>query len=168
MLLIVSGAPPVLFSVIVDAALVVPTAWVANTTDAGLRLAAGGVVAVPDRLTACGLPAALSVTVMAADRAPAAVGVKVTLIVHDAFTARLLPHVVVRAKSPALVPVTVMLVIVSEPVPVLVSVTVDAALVVLITWLAKVRVVGARLTAGVAVTPLPPSATDCGLPVALS
>src|SRR5579864_3102314 len=59
-----------------------------------------------------------------------------------------------------------MLVMVSAPVPELVSVTVWAALVVFRFWLPKLRVVGAMLM--LAGTPAPDRATVCGLPVALS
>ena len=57
----------------------------------------------------------------------------------------------------------------SKAVPVLVSVTVCAALGVLSCWLANVRVVADKLTAGAAaVVPLPVRLTVWGLPVALS
>src|SRR5712692_2717892 len=57
----------------------------------------------------------------------------------------------------------------SAALPVLVSVTVCAALVVLIVWLANVRLAGDRLTAGAAVeVPVPVRPTECGLPLALS
>ena len=166
MLLIVSDAPPVLLSVTVDAALVVPTAWFANGRDVGLTVAMGLDVPVPDRLTACGLPAALSVMLIAAARVPVAAGVNVTLIVHDALAARLLPHVVVSAKSPAFVPVTAMLLIVNGAVPVLLSVTAEAVLVVPICWFPNVTDAGLRLTTGL--VPLPDRLTPCGLPAALS
>ena len=59
-----------------------------------MRLAVAGVswtltpdAPVPVRLICWGLPTALSVIVMLPDCAPVAVGVKVTLIVHEAFTA---------------------------------------------------------------------------------
>ena len=42
----------------------------------------------------------MSVTVTAPVRNPVAVGVKVTLIVHDALAARLVPQVLVSEKSP--------------------------------------------------------------------
>ncbi len=63
---------------------------------------------VPERLTVCGLPLALSVMLTEAVRVPVAEGVKVTLIVQLAPAATELPHVLVCAKSPALVPVTAM------------------------------------------------------------
>jgi hypothetical protein len=43
---------------------------------------------------------ALSLTVSEPVREPVAVGVKVTLIVHDALAARLVPQVLVSEKSP--------------------------------------------------------------------
>src|SRR5580700_10316684 len=43
-----------------------------------------GLTPVPVRLTDCGLPAALSAIVTAPVRVPAAVGVKVTVMVHPA------------------------------------------------------------------------------------
>ena len=65
-----------------------------------------------------------------ADLAPVAVGLNVTLMVQLAAAARLEPQVFVCAKSPLLLPVTVMLVKVNEAVPVFLSVIVLAALVV--------------------------------------
>ena len=65
---------------------------------------------MPVRVTDWGLPAALSVILIEAVRLPEAVGVNVTLIVQVAFAATTLPQVLVWAKSPALVPVTEMLV----------------------------------------------------------
>ena len=73
---------------------------------------------VPVRLAVRGLPVALSVMVTVALRVPAAVGLKVTLMVQLAPTARLVPQVLVEAKSPLLVPVTATLLIASaEPLP---------------------------------------------------
>jgi hypothetical protein len=62
-------------------------------------------------------------------RVPEAEGVKVTLIVQLAPAATELPHVLVCAKSPALVPVTAMLVMLKVALPVLRRVTVRAVLV---------------------------------------
>ena len=58
-------------------------------------------VPVPLRLTVCVLPATpllLSVIVSVPRSAPVAVGVKVTLIVHDPLTARLVPQLFVWLK----------------------------------------------------------------------
>ncbi len=49
-------------------------------------------VPAPERATVCGLPVALSVIVTIADRAPTAVGVKVTMIVQFAPAATLVPQ----------------------------------------------------------------------------
>ena len=54
---------------------------------------------VPVRVITCGDPAALSVTETTPVRLPVTVGVKVTEIVQLAPAARLLPHVLVSAKS---------------------------------------------------------------------
>jgi hypothetical protein len=67
----------------------------------------------------------------AAVRVPEAEGVKVTLIVQLAPAATELPHALVCAKSPALVPVTAMLVMFKVALPVLRRVTVRAVLVIL-------------------------------------
>ena len=75
----------------------------------------------------------MSVIVTLALRLPPAVGVKVTLMVQLAPAAsvlELLGQVLVWEKSPLLVPLRPILLIVKAPVPLLVSVTVWAALVV--------------------------------------
>jgi len=71
-------------------------------------------------------------------RLPGAPGVNVTLAVHIASGATEFPHVLVTEKSPAFVPDTTMLVMVKVAVPVLVRLTVCAALVVPTDWLVKV------------------------------
>src|ERR1700686_2606126 len=81
---------------------------------------------VPVREMMCGLPVALSVMVMAPVLVPVAVGVKVTVMVQLAAAATDVPQVLVWAYCA----LAAMLVIVSAPVPPLVSVTVCAALVV--------------------------------------
>jgi len=81
---------------------------------------------VPARLTVCGLPVALSVMVIVPGRLPVAVGVNVTLMVQLAPAATELPQVLVWAYCA----LAAMLVTLSAAVPVLVSVTVCAALVV--------------------------------------
>jgi hypothetical protein len=123
---IINGALPVLASVIVCAALVVPTAWdVANVTLAGERLAMGAVLPVPFSEITCGLLPALSTKVTEPTALPAAVGVNVMLIVQIPPAARDAPQVLVCAKGA----VGVIEVRVRGAVPVLVSVTVCAALV---------------------------------------
>ena len=61
---------------------------------------------------------------------------------------------------------TVVLLIVSDPFPVFVSVTVWVGLVVPTTWTAKLRLVGESITAGCVPTPV--RERLCGLEVALS
>ena len=84
---------------------------------------------VPVREMMCGLPVALSVMVMAPVLVPVAVGVKVTEMVQLAPAAMKTPQLVVCAKSP----LGTMLVMSSDALPVFVSVTVCAELVVFIT-----------------------------------
>src|SRR5437588_5051440 len=81
---------------------------------------------VPLRLTVCGLPVTLSVTLKLPVHVPDAVGVNVTLMLQFPPAASEPPHVLVAAKSP----LATMLVIVSAALPVFDSVTVCAALVV--------------------------------------
>ena len=108
--------------------------------------------------TCCGLVGSEFVTRKVAVRVPPAVGVKVTLIVQPAPAAKVEPQVVVRAKSPAFVPVKEVTIEVRLVVPMLLRVTTWAELVVPATWSLKVKPVGLR------VTPVP----VCGLPEALS
>jgi hypothetical protein len=68
-------APPLFVRVIVCAVLLVFTVWLPKGRLVGDRLAA---VPTPVRTTVCGLPAALSLTLIEDLRGPAAVGVKVT------------------------------------------------------------------------------------------
>ena len=84
------------------------------------------VMPVPLRLELCGLPGAFEVTVTEPLRAPATVGVNVTLMVQLADAASVAPHVLVCAKSPD----ATILAILSTPVPVFCSVSACAGLVV--------------------------------------
>ena len=81
--LITRGAVPGFDTVIWLATLVVFTSWPGNVRGLGLRLIPGS-VPVPERLTTCGLPVALSVIVNVPLMAPVVVGVNVTLIVQVA------------------------------------------------------------------------------------
>src|SRR5438094_9449312 len=106
MLAIVSAELPLLVRVTAWAALVVFTCWFPNETEVGERLTPG-VVPAPLKLAVCGLPAALSATLRVPLRAPAAVGVNVTLMVQLVLAARvegLKGQVLVWPKSPLLVP----------------------------------------------------------------
>jgi hypothetical protein len=112
---------PVLVSLIVWAELVVPTVWLAKVKLVGERLTAGvNTTPVPLSVTACGLAGALSLTEIAPVRVPDAVGAKRTEMLQLALAARLEPQLLVCEKSP----VAAMLLMESEPDPVLVSVTV--------------------------------------------
>jgi hypothetical protein len=101
----------------------VATAWLPKERLVGETLTAG-VVPVPERLTVCGLPVALSEMLTAAVRAPVAAGVKVTLIEQLPLAATELPQVLVWAKSPALVPASAKPVIFKAALPVLLRVIV--------------------------------------------
>jgi hypothetical protein len=90
----------------------------------------------------------LSAMDTSAVRVPLAVGLRLTLIVHLAPTARLLPHVLLWVKSRGSVPVMPMLVMVIVALPVLVAVTVFAVLVVSTSWVGKLRLVGDRVHMG--------------------
>ena len=79
---------------------------------------------MPARLIACGLPAALSVTLTEAEREPEVVGAKVTLIVQLPPAATGLPQVLLWAKSPEFGPAKPTELTVSVEFPVLFTVTV--------------------------------------------
>jgi hypothetical protein len=116
----------------------------------------------------CGLPAALSVMVTAAARAPAPVGVNVTEIVQvPLLAATELPQVLLCAKSPLFAPVTAMLVMVSGPFPELVNVTDCGELAAPNACVANVMLVLERFTTGDA-APVPLRVIACGDPAALS
>jgi hypothetical protein len=103
--------------------LAVPTTWLAKVRLVGEMLTAGA-VPVPERLTLCGLPVALSARVRDAVRVPLAAGVKVTLIVQLAPAATEPPQLLVWTKSLALVPVTARLEMLKAALPELVRVTI--------------------------------------------
>ena len=96
--------PFVGFTVIVTGVLTAPCATVTVVGAAPSVKSGGGLVPFPVRLTVCGLPPALSVTVKVPVRAPATVGVNVTLIVQLAPAASVAGQavvpVLVSAKSP--------------------------------------------------------------------
>jgi hypothetical protein len=103
-----------------------------------------------------GLFTALLVTVTAPVRAPAAVGVKVTLIVQLAPTARVVPQLFVCAKSP----LAVIELIVALVVPLFDSVVDCDAVVEPTTVEANARLAGLALSAGPGAVPVPLSATE--------
>lgn len=124
---IVKVVVPTLVRVTVSAGLVVPIVTEPKFSLGGESFA---VVAIPLSGTFCGLPAALSVMLSADVRVPLAVGLNVTLMVQLAPAVNELPQVWVCAKSPPFVPVIAIPLIVKVVVPVFLSVTVLAALVV--------------------------------------
>jgi hypothetical protein len=97
-------------------------------------------------------------------RLPLPRGANFTLMVQLLPDAREEPQVLVCVKSPELVPVNEMELIVRVAGPTFVRVTVLAALVVPTSWSEKLRLVGLTVT----MVPVPLSATVCGLPKALS
>jgi hypothetical protein len=97
MLLMVRGPSPLLVSVTGLGALVVPSVWFPKLRLVGDMLTAGMPVPVPERATARGLPAALSVTVIAPVLVPCAVGVNVTFMVQEAAAAKGLAQLLVCA-----------------------------------------------------------------------
>jgi hypothetical protein len=111
----------------------------------GFRVAIGP-IPVPVRFTCCGLPPALSVMFMVAERFPLAVGVKVTLKVQLAPTATVVPQSLVCAKSLGFGPAMAILVMTNVDWPVFVSVVVCAALVEPIGGLPKESLFGDRVT----------------------
>src|SRR5439155_373063 len=166
--LIVKAAAPVFVSVTVIGALVVASSWLPKSRLVGANPTPGA-VPFPLSVMICGLPPALSASDSVPVRAPEAVGVKVTLMVRseerrvgEERGGRALAPVLVAEKSPE----GANELIVKAAVPVFVSVTVIAVLVVASSWLPKPRLVGANALRGVVSFPL--SVMICGLPPALS
>jgi hypothetical protein len=120
---------PVLVRVTVWELLVVPTNWGEKVN--GADKLTTGAVPVPLKLTICGLLLALSVNVRLPERLPLAVGVNVTLITQLLLAATGAPVMqVVPLPTTAKSPVAAMLVKVKDAVPLLLTVTALAALVV--------------------------------------
>src|SRR5712692_4206440 len=144
--LMVSTVVPTLVMVTLLGALVVPTFWLPKLRLVGTSFTS---VPVPVRPSDWGFGgAALSAIDTAAIRLPVAVGLKLALMVHLAPTARLVPHVLLWVKSPGLVPVMPMLVMLIVALPVLVTVALFGALAVPSSWVGKVRLAGDTLHMG--------------------
>src|SRR6187551_2504888 len=120
---------------------------------------------VPESATVCGLLGASSAKESEALRAPVALGLNVTLTVQVALTATVAPVQVsaLLAKSPAFVPVRETEVTCRLVLPLLVTVTDWATLVVPVPWLPKLRLGGLKLAPEASATPVPLRATVCGL-----
>ena len=102
----------------------------------------------PERLTVWGLPGALSLIANVEIRDPVAEAVKVTLMVQEVVGARLVPQLLVCAKSPELPLDIAIELMFSCTLPVFVRVTGTALLVVPVGTLPKLMLVGLRLTTG--------------------
>src|SRR5207249_2219353 len=129
--------PPVLDSVTALVELVL-TRWSPNDREVGETEPEAGATPVPLRPTPCGLPAALSATLRVPLRAPAAVGLNVTLMAQLALAARvdgLKGQLLVWENGRASCRERVGLAVGNAELQVKVSVTVGAALVVFTGWL---------------------------------
>jgi hypothetical protein len=158
---IASVPAPVLVSVTTCADDVVPTSRDANVRVEGESDTPGASpTPVPERLTACGLPDALLVTVIAPVLVPPALGLNVTLIEQERPAATDVPQSFDCAKSPE----AAMPEMASDALPVLVSVKTCAAEVVPTSREAKFSAEGESPTPGAMATPVPASETLCGLP----
>jgi len=145
------AAVPVLVMVRVWAGLVAPTFWETKLRLGAERVTAGeGAPPVPFRVTDWGEAGALSENKTFVVRRPAAVGVNVTVTVHVAPTARVEAQVLVKLKSPGLLPLRVMEERVMGSTPLLVRVMGFGVLAVPTGWPPKVRVVGEKEVVGVA------------------
>jgi hypothetical protein len=161
--LMVRALVPVLVRVTVCGGLVVPTVWLANGRVVGDRLTKP-VVPVPFSATFWGLVGSASLIQRVAERVPPSVGVNVTVTVQLPPAGTLEPQVLVWLKSPGLVPVNVMELMVST-LPELVRVTILEELVFPTPTLPKFSERGVTDTA---VLPEPARLTLCGLLEALS
>lgn len=158
MLVRLKTAPPVLVSLMVCTALVLPSAVAGKLIVVGLSATTGTANPVPLKLTVLGLLLASLVMTTLPLKGPTAVGAKVTLMLQLADGASVAPQEVILAKSP----VAVMLLMFSTAPPVLLRVMAWAALEVPCFWLAKFLLVALRLSR--APWPMPVRAIVCGLP----
>lgn len=124
-------------------------------------------VPVPERLTSCGLPTPLSVSVTDAVKDPEEEGSNSTLMVQVPCSPKLVPQLLPSIKQLGLAPASEIPEMLSVAVPVFFTVMLFAELVVPVVWLPKARLLAERLTRGLAI-PVPERSTDCGLPLALS
>ncbi len=151
------------------AALLAPGVTVPKENEVGVKVMPpliGPEPPVPDRLTNCGLPAALSVTVRWPVKAPVVMGLKVRLMLQCAPAAREAPQLLEAAK----LALAAMPEIFRPAVPALVSVTVWIGLVDPAVTLPNESDVGDRLAFGAAVVeaPVPLRLTVCDPPPELS
>ena len=137
-LLTIRTPRPVLVSFTDLALLVVNTTWVEKVRLVGENVTAGNTPTAVNG-SVCGLPGTLSVMLTAAVLVPVAEGVKVTVMSQLPPAGTDVPQLFVSAKFPLFVPVTLMDVIVSLPLPVLVKVETCGGLVMPTVWLPKFR-----------------------------
>jgi hypothetical protein len=128
-LLMTSKPEPVLVTFTITGELAVPTSCAAKPMFEGATETPGN-APTPVKGTRCGLPGALSTTLMDAVRLPGAVGLSVTLRLQALPLSRDGGQLLVCLKSVALGPVRLMFEIPSGPSPVFDTVTVCAALVI--------------------------------------
>ena len=160
---IAKAALPELVKVTACGPLVLATTSPVKTKLAGDKVTTGAWPPLPLSGRVCGLPGALSATVMAPEMGPEVVGVKVTLIVQLAPLASVDAQLLDSAK----LALAAMLMIVRVAPPVLVNTALSGALEVLMTWLAKLKLDGRKATAGAEVL-FPAISTVCGELAALS
>jgi hypothetical protein len=129
----------------------------------------GGAVPVPAKGTVWGLPVILWVKFSKALRFPVAEGENVTLTAQVAFGATVAPEheSALLAKSLAFVPLIATLNRVRLAVPVFVTVSIWAALIVPVGSLANTKLAAEKLAPGAPVVPVPAKATVWGLPAPL-
>ena len=140
-----------------------------KVTLVALKAAFAVCVPVPVSGTVCGEVATESVNIKDAARLPAAAGEKVTDTEQLVPAAKTLPQVVVMTNSEEFVPVSQMLRMLRDAVPVLESVTVLGALAVPTFWFPNDRLAGDITTCGTAeLFPVPVKVAFCEEPAALS
>jgi hypothetical protein len=152
---IVSAAVPLLVSVAICVAALVPTVVVKESAT-GASVTCGVPVTVPLNATLCVAGLALSVTVSIALYVPAIVTGKPTVTLQVAPTASVAPQVLLCVKAVGFAPPSVMDVIVNVVVPVFVSVAVWLAAAEAVVA-AKVKVEGDSVAATGAVVTVPES-----------
>jgi hypothetical protein len=161
LLMVIEDAVP--FVKVADCAgLVEPTAVFGNPRAVGatLTLPLDELPPVPDSATVCGLLVDESETVSVAARVPLAVGLKEIETPQLAAAARLVPHVLLEIrKSPRLVPVSDMLLIVMEELELFFRVAVCVALVDPTFTEPYEREVGLIVTVPLVPVPVPDKAT---------
>src|SRR5882724_3855847 len=157
-----SAAVPVLFTVTFIGVLV---PWVAVPKSGLLGFTAtadeGAAVAFPMTFMTCGEPGASSVSATLAVRNPAASGLNVTVMMHEALMGTALPQVgSEKPKSPIFAPPIATFVMCSAAVPPLVTVTFIGVLVPCVT-VPKSRLPGMSVTAGAGARPVPDRLSVC-------